>query len=451
MDKTEAHYKKMTQTPVMKLVIMLGIPTTISMLITNVYNLVDTYFVGSLGESQQGAVGVLFTLQCIIQAFSFMLGHGSGAFVSKALAEKDVRQATKYASTAFFSGAAIGLVLCVLGLSFLKPFAIFLGSTDTILPYAIDYGTWVCLSCPFVVCSFILNNILRYEGKASMAMIGLVSGGIINIFGDWLFIRVFEMGVYGAGLATAISQFISFGILVTVHLKSAQSKLSLRAVSGKVRDYFDICKVGLPSMLRQGLTSVSSGILNNLARPFGDAAIAALSVINRYSSLVLCVGLGIGQGFQPVASFNHQAKEYTRVKKALLGTMTIGIALMGTMAIFGFIFPGQIVSVFQKSPEVIRIGKFGLRAASVGSMVMPVSVCANMLYQSIRQAGTASFLSMLRSGLAMIPTMIILSRLWGLNGILLSQPVADVISSLICLPFILHFVLKTPNTALKPE
>ena len=449
MDKTEAHYKKMTQTPVMKLVIMLGIPTTISMLITNVYNLVDTYFVGTLGESQQGAVGVLFTLQCIIQAFSFMLGHGSGAFVSKALAEKDVRQATKYASTAFFSGAAIGLVLGVLGLSFLKPFAIFLGSTDTILPYAIDYGMWVCLSCPFVVCSFILNNILRYEGKASSAMVGLVSGGIINIFGDWLFIRVFEMGVYGAGLATAISQLISFTILVVMHLKSAQSKLSLRAVSRSARDYFDICKVGLPSMLRQGLTSVSNGILNNLARPFGDAAIAAISVINRYSSLVLCVGLGIGQGFQPVASFNHQAKEYTRVKKALLGTMAIGIVLMGTMAIFGFIFPGQIISIFQKSPEVIRIGTFGLRAASVGSMVMPVSVCANMLYQSIRQAGKASFLSMLRSGLAMIPTLIVLSRLWGLSGILMSQPVADVISSLICLPFILHFVLKTPNTEKK--
>ena len=449
MDRTEAHYRKMTQTPVMKLVIMLGIPTTISMLITNVYNLVDTYFVGTLGESQQGAVGVLFTLQCIIQAFSFMLGHGSGAYVAKALADKDVRQATKYASTAFFSGAGVGLLLCVVGLVFLRPFAILLGSTDTILPYALDYGMWVCLSCPFVVCSFILNNILRYEGKASAAMIGLVSGGIINIFGDWLLIRKLEMGVFGAGLATAVSQLISFTILVIVHIRSAQSKLSLPSVSKKARDYLDICKVGLPSMLRQGLTSVSNGLLNNLARPFGDAAIAAISVINRYSSLVLCVGLGIGQGFQPVASFNHQAKEYTRVKKAMLGTMAIGIALMGTMAIFGFFFPGQIVSVFQKSPEVIRIGTFGLRAASIGSMVMPVSVCANMLYQSIRQAGKASFLSMLRSGLAMIPALIVLSNAFGLKGILSAQPIADVISSLICVPFILHFIFKTPNTEKK--
>ena len=449
MTQADLYYKKMTETPVMKLVIMLGIPTTISMLITNVYNLVDTYFVGSLGESQQGAVGVLFTLQCIIQAFSFMLGHGSGAHVAKALADKDIRQATKYTSTAFFSGAAVGLFLCVFGLIFLKPFALLLGSTETILPYALDYGMWVCLSCPFVVCSFILNNVLRYEGKASMSMIGLVSGGIINIFGDWLLIRVLDMGVYGAGLATAVSQLISFVILVIIQVKCAQSRLSVKAISRSFRDYFDICRVGLPSMLGQGLTSISNGLLNNLARPFGDAAIAAISVINRFSSLVLCVGLGIGQGFQPVASFNHQAKEYTWVKKAMLGTMTIGICLMGFMAVFGLIFPGQIVSVFQKSPEVIRIGKFGLRAASVGSMVMPVSVCANMLYQSIRQAGTASFLSMLRSGLAMIPALILLSNAFGLKGILCAQPVADVISSLICVPFIIHFIFKTPNTEKK--
>ena len=449
MTQADLYYKKMTETPVARLIIGLGIPTTISMLITGIYNLADTYFVGALGESQQAATGILFTLQSIIQAIAFMLGHGSGAYVAKALADKDVRQATKYASTAFFSGAGVGLLLCVLGLVFLRPFAILLGSTDTILPYALDYGMWVCLSCPFVVCSFILNNILRYEGKASAAMIGLVSGGIINIFGDWLLIRKLEMGVFGAGLATAVSQLISFTILVIVHIRSAQSKLSLPSVSRKARDYLDICKVGLPSMLRQGLTSVSNGLLNNLARPFGDAAIAAISVINRYSSLVLCVGLGIGQGFQPVASFNHQAKEYTRVKKAMLGTMAIGIAFMGCMAMFGFFFPGQIVSVFQKSPEVIRIGTFGLRAASIGSMVMPVSVCANMLYQSIRQAGKASFLSMLRSGLAMIPALIVLSNAFGLKGILSAQPVADVISSLICVPFILHFIFKTPNTEKK--
>lgn len=446
MDKTEAYYKKMTQTPVMKLVIMLGIPTTISMLVTNIYNMADTYFVGSLGESQQGAVGILFTLQCIIQAFSFMLGHGSGVFVSKGLAERDVHQATKYSSTGFFSGALIGILLGVFGLIFLEPLVMFLGSTETIKPYAIDYGMWVCLSCPFVVCSFILNNVLRYEGKASYAMVGLVSGGLINIFGDWLLIRVVGLEVYGAGLATAISQVISCIILLVMYFKSAQSRITVTAISRKVRDYLDICRVGLPSMIRQGLTSFSNGLLNNLARPFGDAAIAAISVVNRFTSLVMCVGLGIGQGFQPVASFNYQAKEYTRVKKAMLGTMAIGFGLMAVLGAAGIIFPKEIVEIFQKSPDVIKIGKFGLRVASIGAMFMPVSVCTNMLFQSIRQAGKASFLSTLRSGLVMIPALIVLERLWGLEGLLCAQPVADVVTTLICLPFALHFLIKTPNT-----
>lgn len=436
----------MTKTPVIKLVVSLGIPTTISMLITNIYNLVDTYFVGTLGESQQGAVGILFTLQCIIQAVSFMLGHGSGVFISKELAEKDIPQASKYSSTAFFTGAGMGTLLGVFGLIFLRPFVKLLGSTATILPYAMDYGMWVFIACPFMVCSFILNNILRYEGKAMFAMVGIGVGGITNIFGDWYLIKKLEMGVYGAGLSTAISQVISFAILLIMYFTHAQSRISVKHISRKLRDYYDICRVGLPSLLRQGLTSISNGLLNNLARPFGDAAIAAISVINRFSSLILCVGLGIGQGFQPVAAFNYQAEEYTRVKKAFLGTMAIGIVFMASIGIVGFIFPAQIVEVFQKSPSVIEIGKFGLRAACISAVFMPVSVCANMLFQSIRKAGTASFLATLRSGLALIPSLIILSYFWKLKGILWAQPISDILSALICLPFVIHYLLRTPDT-----
>lgn len=449
MNQADRYYQKMTKTPVVKLVIMLGIPTTISMLITNIYNLVDTYFVGTLGESPQAAVGVLFTLQCIIQAIAFMFGHGSGTYVSKSLAEKDIDTASMYVSSAFFIGGAISVLLSIFGLIFLEPFVRLLGSTDTILPYAKDYGLWVLIACPFITCSFILNNNLRYEGKASYAMIGLVAGGIINIFGDYILIKVFNMGVFGAGLATATSQVISFLILLILYFKSAQSKINIKFVTNEIKPYLNICRVGLPSLLRQGLTSISNGILNNLTKPFGDAAIAAISVINRFSSFVMCVGLGIGQGFQPVASFNHQAKEYTRVKQALVATFTIGICLITMLSIFGIIIPDKIVWLFQKSEEVIKIGKFGLRMASIGVLFMPFSVSANMLYQSIRRASIASFLSMLRSGLMFLPTLLILSSTLGLNGILLSQPIADILSGLICIPFIIYFIFKTPNTETK--
>ncbi len=440
MTAADKHFEKMTKTPIPQLILRLGIPTTISMLITNVYNLADTYFVGSLGESPQAATGILFTLQCIIQAVAFMLGHGSGTFVSKALADRDTDEATCYVSSAFFVGGLAGIVISVLGLIFLTPLMRFLGSTETILPYARDYGMWVLISCPFMICSLVLNNNLRYEGKAFYAMFGLTTGGILNIFGDWLLIRKLNLGVYGAGLATALSQIVSFLILLILYFKMAQSTVSLRAVSKKLAVYAGIVKVGFPSLIRQGLASISHGLLNNLTKVYGDAAIAAMSVVNRFSSLVLCVGLGIGQGFQPVASFNYRAKEYKRVKEGLIFTTVVGFAVVAIFSSIGFILAEDIVRVFQKSEAVIRVGKPALRYATLGLLFLPLSVPVNMLYQSIRRAGVASFLSILRSGAMFIPTLLITVHFFGLTGVQISQPIADMLSGLICVPFILHFL-----------
>ncbi len=446
MTKEEKYYTKMTKTPIAKLILILGIPTTISMLITNLYNLVDTYFVGTLGFSQQGATGILFTLQCIIQAIAFMLGQGSGAYVSKTLANKDSKTASKYVSSAFYLGALLGLILMIIGLIFLEPFMKLLGSSDTILPYAKEYGLWVLISSPFMICSLILNNNLRYEGLSFASMIGLGAGAIINIFGDYCFINILHLGVFGAGMATAISQIISFFILLIFFLKKAQSKISLKFVSTKFTIYSQIILCGFPSFIRQGLTSISSGILNNLTKVYGDTAIAAMSVVNRYSSFVLCVGLGIGQGFQPVASFNYQAKEYKRVKQSMLFTIKFGIIAVGLLALIGLSFPSAIISLFQKNIEVISIGKFAMIASSIGVIFLPISVTTNMLYQSIRKSTTASILALLRSGLILIPILFLLETLFGLKGIQLSQPVADILTSLISIPFMLHFLYKTPNS-----
>lgn len=446
MTKEEKYYEKMTKTPIAKLVLLLGIPTTISMLITNLYNLVDTYFVGTLGESQQGATGILFTLQCIIQAVAFMLGQGSGAFVSKCLANKDSKEASKYVSSAFFIGGFVGILLMAGGLIFLEPFMKLLGSTNTILPYAKDYGLWILISCPFMICSLVLNNNLRFEGLSFVSMIGLGTGAIINIFGDYYFVKVLGMGVYGAGLATASSQIISFFILLIFFLTKAQSKISFKYISLKNKTYTEVCLCGLPSLIRQGLTSISSGILNNLTKVYGDVAIAAMSIVNRYSSFVLCVGLGIGQGFQPVASFNYQAKEYKRVKKSMTFTLKFGIIAVGALALIGLLMPEQVLRLFQKNSEVIKIGKYAMIAASIGTMFLPISVTTNMLYQSIRKSTIASFLALLRSGLTLIPMLFLLSALFNLKGIQSAQPVADILTSLISLPFMIYFLFKTPNS-----
>ena len=447
MTKSELHYKKMVETPVAKLIVTLGIPTTISMLITSIYNMADTYFVGSLGESAQAATGVIFTLQAIIQAIAFMLGQGSGTYISRCLASRDHYSANKYISSSFFIGGVIGLLFTVFGLIFLSPLVRFLGSTETIAPYAMDYGFWILMAAPFIICSMILNNALRFEGQALYSMFGLGFGGLLNIFGDYLFVVHMNMGVAGAGLATAISQVVSFVILLVMFIRMAQSKLRIRSISRSVKDYFAICRAGFPSLIRQGLTSLTSGILNNLTKPFGDAAIAAMSVVNRYSNFLLCVGLGMGQGFQPVAAFNYQAGEYKRVKQGLIFTMCFGLCFIGGISIVSMFLADPIIAIFQKSQDVRDIGMVALRYAAFGMMFMPFSVPVNMLYQSIQKPTIASILSLIRSGAVTIPMLLIGVPLLDITGIQIAQPVADMIAGLISIPFIIHFVKKHPDKA----
>ena len=450
MNRSEAYHKKMTEESVSKIIISLGIPTTISMLITNIYNMADTYFVGGLGDSAQAATGVLFTLQCIIQAIAFMLGHGSGTFVAKYLAQKNLDKASTYTTTAFVCGGAMGLTLMMLGLIFIDPFLRFLGSSETILPYAKDYGMWVLIACPFLICSLVLNNVLRYEGKAFYAMFGLTTGGVLNIFGDYLLIRVFNMGVYGAGLSTAVSQMVSFTLLFILYKKYAQSRLSLKLMARELEVYVNIFKMGLPSLIRQGLTSISSGLLNNLikiASPLDDAPMAAMSIVQKYSSFVMCVGLGIGQGYQPFASFNYELKEYDRVKKGSKFLIIFGTVAVGVLATFGFVFAPAIVSIFQKDPEVIAVGTPAMRYSSVGLWFLPISVACNMLYQSIRKAAMASFMAIMRSGAVLIPVLLVTNAFWGLDGIIMSQGISDILTGIITLPFFIRFFQKTPSTA----
>lgn len=442
MAETMTQFDKMTKTPLVKLIVSLGIPTTISMLVTSLYNMADTYFVGTLGESPQAATGILFTLQAIIQAVSFMIGQGAGTMVSKALADRNMDEACEYVSTGFFTGLFAGSIFLVFGLLFLEPMLIFLGSTETILPYAKQYGACVLISCSVVMGSFVLNNVLRYEGKSFYSMIGLISGGLLNIFMDYVFVMIFKWGVLGAGIATAASQAISFGVLLYFFMKMGESKIRFSSISRNITTYLTIMKVGFPSLVRQGLASISGGLLNNITRPFGDAAIAAMSVANRFSMFVMCVGLGIGQGYQPVAAFNYQAKRYDRVKRGLLATMTIGFCMVACLAIPSIFLAEHIVYAFQKSPAVMEVGVLALRAACMGALFLPFSIPVNMLYQSTRQVKLSTFLSMMRNGLMFMPTLLITTHFWGILGVQISQPLADMLTGLVGLPFAVSFLRK---------
>ena len=449
MEKSIAYHKKMVETKISKLIITLGIPTTISMLITNIYNMVDTYFVGTLGDSQQGATGILFTLQCIIQAIAFMLGHGSGTYLAKKLADKDVSEGSRYVSSAVFLGMFLGILLLIFGLILIEPFMLLLGSSDTILPYAKEYGLWVLISAPFMIASLVLNNNLRYEGKALFAMIGLVTGALLNILGDFIFINVLDLGVFGAGMSTGISQIISFGLLLIFYFKFAQTKIRFTYISLKFKVYWNIIRGGFPSFIRQGLSSISSGLLNNFTKPLGDAAVAAISVVNRYTNFLLCVGMGIGQGYQPVAAYNYQTKHYDRVKKGAIFTLVFSMSVVSVAAIISAIIPDKIMWLFNHSEEVIKIGSFALRLAALSAIIVPISVTANMMFQSIRKSLIASILSALRSGLVFIPILILNMQVFNLKftGIAISQPLADVITSLISLPFFIIFLVRLKEPA----
>ncbi len=450
--KYATQYEKMTQEPVGPLIIKLGIPTTLSMLVTNIYNMVDTLFVGKLGTSASGAVGIVFGFMAILQAFGFMYGQGAGSIISRRLGRKDETSASKIASTSFFMAIFTGALIGLFGLIFINPFMYLLGSTDTILPYARTYVFYILLAAPFMTSCFVLNNILRYEGKASLAMIGLMAGAILNMAGDPVFMFAMNMGIAGAGLSTALSQVVSFIILLYMFLTGkTQSKLSIRKFSRNIRDIADIMATGFPSLVRQGMSSISTMMLNQQARIYGDAAVAAMSIVSRISMFIFSVGLGMGQGFQPVCGFNYGAGKYSRVKKGFFFTVAMGEVMMGSLAIVGIICAPWAIGVFRDDAEVIAFGQNALILQCIALFSHPLVVLANMTLQSTGKRAGAAFLSMLRSGLYFIPVLYIMTYIAGPVGVQTAQPIADVLAFITTIPFIVHFFRKLPPDVIQEK
>lgn len=445
--KSVNQYEKMTTWPIPKLVITLGIPTTISMLVTNIYNMADTYFVSELGNSASGAVGVVFGLMAIIQAFGFMFGHGAGSIIARKLGQKDAHSASVYASLSIAACLCVGTLIAVLGLIFIEPLMILLGSTDTILPYAKEYGVYILIASPITMTSFALNNILRYEGKAFFAMIGLTIGGVLNMIGDPIMIFGFDMGIAGAGLSTALSQVVGFFILISMFFRGkTSSKLGVKFIKENPKGIFEIMATGFPSFCRQGLSSVSTMTLNDLAGELGgDPAVAAISIVNRITFFIFAVGLGIGQGFQPVASFNYGAGIYSRVKRAFYFTFGAGEVLLGIFVVVGLFFSNNLIGLFRDDPAVIEIGTLSLKLQLLSLFFHPLTICSNMLFQSIGENKKATFLSMLRSGILLLPILLILTHFFGLFGVQSAQAIADVLAFFISAPLVFHFLKNLPK------
>ncbi len=448
MSKTKysSQHDLMTKAPVPWLILKLAIPTTISMLVTNLYNMADTYFVGGLGTSASGATGIVFGLMAVIQAGGFMFGQGAATTIARKLGARDNESANEYATTAFGTALFMGIVLMILGLVFINPFMRLLGSTDTILPYARAYATCILIAAPAMLVSCVFNNILRFEGKAVFSMIGLISGGFLNIGLDALFILKMGMGIEGAGIATAISQYVSCIILGSMFvLHKCESVISVKYFKADKRIIGNIIKRGLPSLIRQGLGSISVMVLNHSCGIYGDAAIAAMSIVSRIINFLFSVGLGVGQGYQPVSGFSYGAGKYSRVKKGFFFTWIFATALLGTCALIAMGFAGPIVTQFRDDEEVIKIGAVAMRYQCISLWFIPFTVCNNMMFQSTGKSLQASILATFRSGACFIPIILVLSRVAGLQGIEISQAIADVVASLACIPFTVKYFKELPK------
>ena len=433
-------YERMVKESIPSLITKLSIPTIISMLITSIYSMADTFFVSRLGDSQSAAISVVFSLQTLIQSIAYTIGVGSGAMISRSLGEKDNKKANTYSSQGFFLALLFGIFFLGFGLIFKNQIGKWLGASNTSLPYVNSFILWIIIASPFMMMSFVLNNILRSEGKAIFSMIGLGFGSVLNIVLDPILITTCNLGVDGAGIATMISQIVSFVILFSFFLfKKSITSLSPKYISKDIKTYKEVFKCGVPTLFRQGFSTSSNILLSFLGKPYGDALVAALGITNKIYIFCRSVVIGFGQGFQPVLGYCYGAKRYDRIKKAFWFTLLLqtGFCVLATVAVG--VFPGQLTALFRNSEDVINIGRISVRMLMISLPFLGFSTIVNQSLQIIGYSKSATFLASCRQGIIFTPMIFLLEFLFKSNGLCLTQPLSDFVTALITIPFCIYF------------
>ena len=425
----------MTEQPVEKLVCRLAVPTILSMLVTSFYNMADTFFVGKLDTQSTAAVGVVFSLMAIIQAIGFLFGHGSGNYISRQLGGGNLEEAEKMSAVGFFTAFFAGIAIMAGCIFFIKPLAYALGSTPTIYPYTVSYLRIILFGAPAMTASLVLNNQMRFQGSAFYAMIGIVSGAVINIVLDPILIFVCGMGVAGAALATTISQYLSFCFLLIMATRGGNIRIRFSNFKPSLHFYQEIIRGGSPSLFRQGLASVATICLNHAAGAYGDAAIAGMSIVSRIMMFANSTLIGFGQGFQPVCGFNYGACKYKRVLNAYWFCVKLAFGVLVVMAVIVYLFAPQFVTIFRKDDmDVIAVGTAALRYSVMSFPLSAWVVMCNMMLQSIGKGLKASIVSSARQGIFFLPLIAILPHFFGLTGVEACQVVSDVCAFALSIP-----------------
>ena len=441
MTGLDEKYREMVQTPVPRLVLRLAIPSMVSMVVTALYNVVDAAFIGRLSTEATAGIGIAFAYMTFIQAIGFFFGHGSGNHISRALGARQYDDAETMAAVGFFSPLLLGVVAAMIGLPLLPRLSALLGAPPDVVPYACDYLRYILIASPFMMSALTLNNQLRLQGNARFGMIGIVSGAVLNMALDPILIFTLDMGVTGASLATAISQFGAWCLLLwgtqrreSVHIRLANFKPSFYC-------YREIFAGGLPSLCRQAFNCVSAVMLNYAAGSYAPpgqqaSSVAAFAVVSRATMFAFSLILGFTQGFQPVCGFNYGAHKYRRVRQSYLFAYSVSTLMLRVMASLGYVFAPQIIALFRdEDPMLIARGSRALRWQCLVFPLVTLSTATNMLFQNIRMPFRSTLLSIGRQGLFFIPAVLILPRLLGLQGVEMAQAVADVCTFLMSIPF----------------
>ena len=428
-------YIRMTTAPVEKLVCCLALPSIVSMMTSALYNMADTYFIGKISTEATAAIGIIFPYMAFIQAVGFFFGHGSGNFISRALGSRDTHGAARMAADGFFTAFIFGATLIIPGFIFMDPVLRSLGAIDSVFADAKDYFTYILLATPFIMSSLVLNNQMRLQGNAHRGMIGIMTGAFLNIILDPILIFCFDMGIRGAAIATAFSQIVGFVVLYIMSGIGDGIKVRWKDFAPSVPAYEEIVAGGLPSLSRQGCLCLAAVLLNHAAGDYGSSALAAFSILNRVTMIASSALIGFGQGIQPICGFNYGAGLYERVERAFWFCVKLSTTVLIALSVVGFIFSAEIVKFFRADDaEVIRIGTLALRMQCVSFPFVGWVTITNMFLQNIRKTVPATAVAMARSGAFFMPVLFIMSYFFGLLGIQLTQPTADILSFILAVP-----------------
>lgn len=447
----EDKYEEMTQRPVKELVCKMAVPTIIAMVTTALYNIADAAFVGRLSTEGTAAIGISFAYMTFIQALGFFFGHGSGNYMSRALGAKDTSSASVVASVGFVTPFLLGLVAALVCIPNLSALSRLLGAPAEVVPYANDYLRYIVGATPFMMSALTLNNQLRLQGNARFGMVGIVSGAVLNIALDPLFIFTFDMGVSGASLATAVSQLFAWGLLLYGTFRPESVHITLRNFKPSFKVYYEIIRGGLPSFFRQVFNCAAAVSLNYCAVHYAPAgqeasAVAAFAVVTRIMMFAFSVVLGFCQGFQPVCGYNFGARRYDRVRESWLFASNVGTAFLFLISVIGFVFAPQVVTLFRaEDTALVEIGAATLRWQCAAFPLVASFTATGMLFQNIRMTGPATLLSVCRNGIFFLPALLLLPLWLGLQGVQMAQAVADAMTFLLGLPYAVWINRKLKN------